>query len=407
MKSRLTFLIVLVMATTLTGQDWNQWRGPLRTGVAATFKPPAAWPDRPRQIWKAQVGTGHASPIIGGGRVFLHSRVGEQEVVSAFEVSTGKPAWRQAYDAPYQMNPAATGHGKGPKSTPLYDRERLFTFGIGGILSAWDTKTGRLVWRRDFRADYKATAPDFGVAMSPLAAGDMLVAHVGGPGIGAILGMDQVTGATRWSWKGDGPAYASPIVADLGGLTQIVTQTQKHVVSLALSDGRELWRIPFTTDYDQNIVTVVISGDLVVYGGLSKPTTAVRVRQQAGKWTHEQVWQNGDIPVYMSTPVLSGGSLYGLTQRNRGQFFSVDLKTGRMLWTTRGREGENAAFVVAGDLLMATTTEGELVIARVNPKAFDLLKRYTIAESPIWAHPALTQTGVLIKDADTVAYWEF
>lgn len=407
MKSRFTFLIVLVMATTLTGQDWNQWRGPLRTGVAATFKPPTAWPDRPRQIWKAQVGTGHASPVIGGGRVFLHSRVGEQEVVSAFEVSTGKPAWRQAYDAPYQLNPAATGHGKGPKSTPLYDRERLFTFGIGGILSAWDTKTGRLVWRRDFRADFKVAAPDFGVAMSPLAAGDLLVAHVGGPGIGAILGMDQVTGATRWSWKGDGPAYASPIVADLGGLTQIVTQTQKHVVSLALSDGRELWRIPFTTDYDQNIVTVVISGDLVVYGGLSKPTTAVRVRQQAGKWTHEQVWQNGDIPVYMSTPVLSGGSLYGLTQRNRGQFFSVDLKTGRMLWTTRGREGENAAFVVAGDLLMATTTEGELVIARVNPKAFDLLKRYTIAESPIWAHPALTQTGVLIKDADTVAYWEF
>jgi hypothetical protein len=109
----------------------------------------------------------------------------------------------------------------------------------------------------------------------------------------------------------------------------------------------------------------------------------------------------------MSSPVEAAGKLYGLTHRNRGQFFCVDVKSGRTLWTTRGREAENAALVVAGDLLIATTTEAELVVARVNPTSFDLVKRYTIAESPIWAHPVLTASGVIIKDAETLAYWEF
>ena len=121
-------------------QDWNQWRGPSRSGAAATFTPPAAWPDRPNQVWKVHVGIGHASPVVAGERVYVFARAGEQEVVSARDLSSGRELWRQAYDAPYQMNPAATSHGKGPKSTPIVSGGRVFTFGIGGTLSAWQAQ---------------------------------------------------------------------------------------------------------------------------------------------------------------------------------------------------------------------------------------------------------------------------
>ncbi|HXW05642.1 MAG TPA: PQQ-binding-like beta-propeller repeat protein [Vicinamibacterales bacterium] len=402
-----TLVLLLAAASVPAAQDWSQWRGPGRTGVAAAFKAPAAWPDRPTLVWKIDAGAGHASPVIASGRVYLHSRVGEQEVVAAYELSSGKPVWRQVYDAPYEMNPAARGHGKGPKSTPVLETGRLFTFGIGGILSAWDASSGRLLWRKDFRREFKATAPDFGVAMSPLVDDELLVVHAGGPDSGALLGLAASTGAVRWAWKGEGPAYASPVVARFAGVPQVVTQSRTHVISVALADGRELWRIPFTTDYDQNIITPLIDGELLIYGGLGRPTTAVKVRQQGGKWTHEAVWANAEIPVYMSTPVIASGHLYGLTHRNRGQFFCVDLKDGRTLWTTRGREAENAAFAVAGDLLLATTTEGELVVAQANPKAFELVKRYTLAESPIWAHPAIAAAGIVIKDAEALGYWRF
>jgi outer membrane protein assembly factor BamB len=398
---------VLLCTALASAEDWPQWRGPARTGAAVGFTPPAAWPDRPKQIWKVNAGIGHASPIAVSGRVFVFSRTGEQEVVSARDLATGKEIWRAAYDAPYQINPAATSHGKGPKSTPVHDRGRLYTFGINGILSAWQVQDGRLLWRRDFKKEFPTTAPDFGVAMSPIVVGDLVIIHAGGTGNGAVLALDVVSGATKWAWKGDGPAYASPIVADFAGTQQIVTQSQRHVVGLSPADGRLLWEIPFTTDYEQNSVTPIVANGLLIYGGLNKPTTAVRISSAAGKWQTAAAWQNPDLPMYMSSPVESNGHLYGLTNRSRGQFFCLDSRTGQTLWTTKGREGENAAFVTAASLVMAVTTEGELVIFRSNPKAFDAVKRYTVAESPVWAHPALVAGGIVIKDVDSVAFWVF
>jgi len=409
MKLRLlTILGFLITSLALpAAQDWPQWRGPARTGVIEGFKPPASWPDRPKQIWKVQAGIGHASPIVAAGRVYLFSRTGDQESISARDLMTGKELWRQAYDATYTMNPAATAHGKGPKSTPVHDRGRIFTFGISGVLSAWQAQDGRLLWRKDFKKEFKSTIPDFGVAMSPIVAGDLLILHAGGIGEGAVMALDPASGTTKWAWKGDGPAYSSPIVAEFGGTRQIVTLSQRSVVGLSLADGGLLWQLPFTTEYDQNSVTPVVVGDAIVYSGIAKPTTAIRVSRNAGKWQTSEVWQNADVPMYMSSPVAFGGYLYGLTHRNRGQFYCLDVKTGKTMWTTKGREGENAAMLTAGDLVFAMTTEGELVVMRANPNQFDAVKRYTVADSAVWAHPVLIGNGLVVKDVETLAYWAF
>jgi hypothetical protein len=196
-------------------------------------------------------------------------------------------------------------------------------------------------------------------------------------------------------------------VAAIGRTEHVITQSQSHVLGLSLADGKLLWRIPFTTPYDQNSVTPVVLDDLVIFSGLAKPLAAVLLLQEDGRWVTAKVWQNDALPLYMSSPILSGNHVYGLSQRNRGQFFCVDGRNGKTLWTTRGREGENAAMILAGNLLLATTTEGELIVARPTPAAFEVIKRYTIAESPVWAHPAVVSNGVLIKDAESLAYWTF
>jgi outer membrane protein assembly factor BamB len=409
MKSRIAAILALLFTTLAApaGQDWPQWRGPQRTGVIEGFKPPAVWPERPKQVWKVQAGAGHASPLVVSGRVYVFARTGEQESLSARDLTNGKEIWRQAYDAPYQMNPAATAHGKGPKSTPVHDRGRIFTLGIGGVLSAWQAQDGRLLWRRDFKKDFKSTVPDFGVAMSPMVAGDALILHAGGIDTGAVLALDPAAGTTKWAWKGDGPAYASPIVAELAGTRQVITLSQRHVIGLALADGALQWQIPFTTEYDQNSVTPIAVGDLIVYGGLSKPTTAIRVSRAGAKWQTAEVWQNPDVPMYMSSPVVVDANLCGLTHRNRGQFFCLDARSGKTVWTTKGREGENASMLTAGSLLFAMTTEGELVVMRANLGQMETVKRYTVAESAVWAHPVLTGSGLVVKDADTLAYWVF
>ena len=402
-----TLLLALAAVGAAGAQDWNQWRGPSRTGVASGFTAPAQWPDKPTRAWQATVGQGHSSPVVSSGRVYVHSRIGEQEVVTAFSLESGKQVWQQRYDAPYQINPAAASHGKGPKSTPVVAGDRLFTFGISGILSAFDAASGKALWRKQFVKEFDATSPDFGTAMSPVVDGGRLLIHAGGNRSGAVVALDVATGEIGWQWAGDGPAYASPVIVTIGSTRQAITQSRSHLVGLGAADGTLLWRIPFTTAYSQNIVSPVVIGDLLIYSGIDKPLTAVRITHSAGKWTTQPVWQNEAVPLYMSSPVVANGHLFGFTHRNKGQFFCVEVKTGKTLWTTRGREAENAAVVVAGDLILAATTEGELAVAKRAPASFDLLKRYTVAESPVWAHPVPVGRGVLIKDAETLAYWIF
>jgi outer membrane protein assembly factor BamB len=328
-------------------------------------------------------------------------------MVTAFEHQTGRQLWQQRYPAPYQVNPAAAGHGKGPKSTPVVDGGRLFSLGITAILSAFEAASGKPLWRKTFDHEFDASSPDFGVAMSPLADGGNVIVHVGGNKTGALMAVDGATGSIKWQWKGDGPAYASPVIGSFGSSRQVVTQSRSRLVGLSAATGALLWTVPFTTAYDQNIVTPIVSGDLVLYSGIEQPLTAVRISESGGKWTAEELWRAESVPMYMSSPVLSGGTLFGLTHRNKGQFFALDPRSGKVLWTTRGREGENAALIAAGNLMIATTTEGELVIARRDATKFDLIRRYTIAESPVWAHPVPAGRGVIIKDAENVAYWTF
>jgi outer membrane protein assembly factor BamB len=388
--------------------EWDQWRGRARDGVADTFKVPSAWPDKLTQVWKQDVGVGHSSPVVGTGRVFQHSRVAEEEVVRAHDLSSGKAIWEQRYPAPYTMNPAARQHGKGPKSTPLLSRGRVYTLGISGILSAFDAATGRVLWRHDFAKEFPQTSPLYGAAMSPIAIdADAIVAHVGGPGRGALAAFDAATGAIKWAWRGDGPGYASPVVMTaVDGVRQIITQTERRLVSLDARDGTLLWELPFSTEYDQNSVTPIVRGDVVINSGLNQGITAYRVSGGAGNWKAEQVWRTSDLSMYTSTPVLYMDVLYGLANRSRGQFFALEAATGKVLWTTEGRQGDNAALARAGDVLLALTTDGELTVFAQSKEGFKQVRKYTVASTPTWAHPALVAAGILIKDESSLSLWK-
>src|SRR5439155_13812199 len=86
--------------------------------------------------------------------------------------------WRQSYPAPYEPVQSAARHGKGAKSTPLYYDGKLYTFGISGILSCFDAATGKVEWRKEYSKDFKATWPQFGTSMSPVASGGMIMAEI-------------------------------------------------------------------------------------------------------------------------------------------------------------------------------------------------------------------------------------
>jgi outer membrane protein assembly factor BamB len=331
------------------------------------------------------------------------ARERDQEIVRALDVASGKEVWRAAYAAPFTVNPAAQSHGPGPKSTPAIAGGRVFTFGIGGILSAFDLASGKLIWQ----LPAPGVLPQYGTATSPLVDGTSVIAHVGGAEHGALSAFDAATGKPRWQWTGDGPGYGSPIIATFGGVRQVIAQTQKLLVGLDAANGAVLWQVPFTTDFDQNAFTPVVFQDLLINAGLDQPLTAIRPKLDGGKWITETVWTNLQTPMFMSSPVLIGGTIYGLTLRSKGQFVAIDARSGKTRWNTQGREGENASMLGTRSWLLASTTDGHLVVARANPQKYEEVRRYEVAQSALWAHPAITGNSIIVKDVDTVICWSF
>ena len=381
--------------------SWPQWRGPARDGVAA-FDAPPVWPASLTKAWEAPVGLGHSSPVIAGGKVVVHTREEAREVVRAFDLATGKRLWRDAYDAPYQINPAAQLHGPGPKSTPAIAGGRVFTLGISGIFSGFDLETGKVLWR----TPAAQPLPIYGTATSPLVDGDRVFVFMGGHDKGAFTAFDAATGAVRWRWTGDGPGYASPVLADLGGARQFVTQSQNRLVGINAADGTLLWQVPLRTSFDQNSVTPLVVNGLVISSGLETPTIAYRVARAGAGWQAQEVWRNEQVSLYMSSPAATAQAIVGLSHRNRGQFVALDPATGKLLWSTRGREGDNASIIRAGEWLLLSTTNSELIVARALPTRLEEVKRYAVADSPTWAHPAVAGRMIVVKDTERVIVWK-
>lgn len=386
--------------------DWGQWRGPHRDAVIESGGAWGAWPAQLSRRWRVEVGAGQSSPVVAGDSVFLFSREGDMEVAHALDVRSGRLLWRQGYPAPYDVYPGAASYGSGPRSTPVVSDGRLFTLGISGILTAFDAAQGRVLWQKDFAGRFPATAPPFGTSMSPLMAGGLLLVHAGGHDGGALVAFDPATGNEMWSVVGEGPSYSSPILTTLLGQEQLVIQVHRRILGVDPAAGRVLWSLPFVTPCDQNIVTPLLVGDRLLVSSLDKGTMAVELTRSGDNWTPRVAWHTTEVSMYMSSPVLAGGQVLGLSHKRRGQYFALDAGTGKVRWTSDGGQGENAAFVVAGDSVLVLQGDGTLLVLPRDATSFAPVRKYRVAESATLAHAVPTRSGVLIKDETGLSFHE-
>ena len=389
----------IAVAPLTNAQDWGQWRGPERNGLVPASHTPKAWPASLQRVWRVETGEGYASPLVSKGRVFVHSRQDPEEIVTAMDYATGKQLWQQKYPAPFTKNQYAVKMAKGPNATPLVAGNRLFTLGVTGVLNAWDTTSGKLLWTKDFSKTVDTSKLFCGTAASPLFFNGQVVIQVGSDVHGGqILALDPATGTSRWEWRGAGPGYASPVIIDVAGAPQLVTMTEGSMVGLD-SKGAELWSVPFPDEWHENIVTPIWTGTHLVVSGPRQGTHAYSLAQVGGKWQASEVWKNADVTMYMSSPVYGDGLIYGLSEKRKGQFVALDAKTGVVRWITEGREGEHASVMLTPSNLVYLTNNADLIVARRGTAKFEVDNKYDVAESATWAAPVFLGTDLLIRDA--------
>lgn len=406
-RTRVTGVLIGIVALSgaVAAQDWPQWRGPQRDGQIVGFKEPASWPKSLTHRWKVEIGAGYATPLVIGDRIYTFTRQGEDEVMSALDAASAKVIWRTSYPAPFKMNPATAPHGPGPKSTPAFANNRLFTLGISGIVTAFDAATGRRLWQRP--AD--PVEPLYHTGQSPIVVNNLVIVHVGGHDNGALTAFDAATGAVRWRWTGDGPAYGSPLLVDLGGTPQVVTFTQKYFVGVALEGGRLLWRRPFTTPSTTTSQTPIVFKDTVIEMGRSNGVTAFRAVPRAGsanaEWATNNVWHTDEVSMHMSDVVAIGGVMFGLSHLNSGQYFALDLDSGRVLWKSDPRQAAHAAIARAGNTIFSLEDDSELVVIRHSRERFDPVARYKVADTDTWTQPVVSGNRIFVKDVSSLTLW--
>jgi outer membrane protein assembly factor BamB len=405
--NRFRSLLPVALALALLGApmaraaDWPQWRGPNRDGVVHGVKVPEKWPRELREEWRTTVNDGYSSPVVVGDRVFVFIREKDNELVLCLDLGTGKEVWRsEPYPAPYKFWPGEGDLIKGPRSTPTVAGGRIYTAGVSGVISCFETETGKLVWRKQ-----SGDAPPYGGPASPLVTDGLCVVHLGCDNRGekdGLTAFDAATGGVKWRLAdGSRPGSGSPIVADLAGERQVVLFTSWNLRGVSLATGKTLWGLKL--DGPEKNSTPLVYKDLIIFCDYREPLRAIRLEKGEKGITPKEVWKADGPAPYMSTPVLAGDLLLGTSARGRGSFFCLDARTGKTLWEG-GEKGVlgYTSVLGAGGVVLFLTNKGRLVVVRAGGTEYEPIAEYKVSDRLTWAHPVFLGDRILIKDDQTL-----
>ena len=388
---------------------WPGLLGPQRDGWAEHFKVPARWPKQLKKGWSVEVGTGYGTPLVAGQRVYQHARQGEEEVVWCFDLASGKQIWRKSYKNLFKIGGGGERHGKGPKSCPVMADGRLFTLSITGMIHAWDVESGSLLWRKDYRGKWeKGNQPNWGVSTSPIVDGERLIVHLGNDGAGALMAFDVKSGREVWKQGEHGTSYSSPLLVEIAGVRQVVQWNHETLAGVDSRTGKLLWEYPAPhRSHNQNMPTPVFHKGRILLGGENRGIKCLEPLLKDGKWSVNRLWHQRKVALDMSTAVINGDHLYGMSHFKMGQIFCLDPRDGTIRWLSEGRIGQNVAFLALEGHVAALRSNGELRIIAADPAGYRARASYRVAPDQTWAPPVLLDSRILIKDLNRLTLWSF
>ena len=141
------------------------------------------------------------------------------------------------------------------------------------------------------------------------------------------------------------------------------------------------------------------TGTHLIVSGVRQGTQAFALATSGGKWQATQVWKNAEVTMYMSAPVVADGTLYGMSNKRKGQLVALDVATGAVRWATEGREGDHASILLGPSHVLFLTNAGDLIVAKRDAAKFSEERRIEVADGETWALPAFVPGGIVVRDA--------
>ncbi len=397
-RSSLYALAAGLAVLLMTGADWTRFRGPNGTGTSTDKDIPVAWTEKDI-LWKTPLpGTGHSSPIVLKGKIFLLTATKKERMLVCLDADSGKELWSKAA-------PGGTGrtHPKSSlaSSTPCSDGEQVYCVFWDGKrveLFAYDL-AGKFVWKSDLGPFTSQHGPGF----SPVVHNGKVFVNNDQDGSAVLLAFDAKDG--KLAWEVTRPAfracYSTPILHEQGATgTELIVTSTAGISGYNPADGTELWKYSWSFPgmapaHRWFIRHLRWPGDLRGWRRLRGPGhdrgQARRQRRRdpdpprLGKGSRHAVRPHG-----------AGHKGYLYTINDDGVASCYESKSGKQVWSQVLREMVSSSPVLIDGKVYAITEKGNVIVFEATPAGYKRLAKNSLGEL-VYATPAVANGRLYIR----------
>ena len=403
--STIISITIFSACSSLAQADWPDWRGPTSDGRSDATGLPLIWSETENIVWKTPIhDLGHSTPVVWGDQIWLTTATKDGRALYAIciDLNTGAVVHDIEVFQPTEPQRINPNNSYATPSVVLEEGRAYVHYGTFGT-ACLDSRTGDVLWRRtDLHCDHLQ-----GPVSSPVLFDDLIILHLEGIDVQFIAALDKKTGKTVW--RTDRPpeiyddvepvflrkAYHTPVIVEVDGKAQLVSNGALLVTGHEPRTGKELWRVVYGVD---STISRIVSGHGLFFvncGGAPNAAQLWAVRQGGvGDVTESHVvWKmTEDVPLEGS-PVLVGDLLY--TMSDRGVLICLEAKTGKTVWTERLSGKYGASLLYADNRIYISSMRGETTV--IEPGRTFRVLAVNELDGGFWASPAVAGESLLLR----------
>ncbi|MDO8929751.1 MAG: PQQ-binding-like beta-propeller repeat protein [Bacteroidota bacterium] len=409
----LTKLICIVLITinfsTQAQENWTHLRGSHLDGHSLSKNAPVNWSETSNVLWETAIrGVAWSSTVVFGNQIWTSSATqnGEELFAVCTDFNSGKILKELMLFKPdsvqhiHPTNSYAT-------STPCIEADFVYMhYGTYGTACV-DTRNFEIVWTRtDLNCEHMQ-----GAASSPIIYKNLLILHIEGTDVQYLIALDKLTGKTVWKterpqefYKNVEPvyrkAYCTPIVVEVNGKDQLVSNGAQLCIAYEPETGKEIWQVFYGDDstvamnLSYNGMVYVNSGWMFPEGGTFYVRMLAVDPTGTGDITKTQVkWEVAEDVPQISTPVIVDSLIYMVHER--GDLTCLSAKTGTVIWKTKLKDQFNASALYASGNIYLFSLKGKTYVIKPG-LTFQLVAENQL-EGQVKATPAIVRDKIILR----------
>ena len=407
-------LVVLLffMPCLLLSENWPNWRGPSGDGISLEKGIPVKWSPTENIAWRVAIpGKGHSSPVVWGNKVFLTTCLPEKEqrLLLCLDQRTGKKLWQKVVlNSPLETIHPLNSRASGTSATDGQHVFVTFMKADDRKIPAPNVGTQRLItpgkiivaaYDLDGEQKWKINVGDFisahGFNTCPVLFEDLVIINGDHDGDAYLVALERKTGRERWRIERENKtrSYATPIIREIGGRTQMILSGSLCVASYDPHNGKRHWIVDGPTE--QFVASMVYNGEyvFVTAGYPERHILAIRPDGSGNVTGTHVAWRTNRGAAYVPSPIFAGP--YLLVVADSGIASCFNAKTGKRHWMERLPGGHSPSTVSADGLVYFTSDRGVTTIVRPG-KMFNVIARNELGEQ-ISASPAISQGQIFLR----------